>query len=125
MNPNEIKKALECCTRLGCSDNETADCPLKPFEDCSTILARNTLAYINQLEVENNRLINQISELYTSNDIHKIVLRKRNEAIKEFAERLKALLPNDGMSPEGRFKFGRIKSLDIDNLVKERVGDEK
>lgn len=41
------------------------------------------------------------------------------EAYKEFAERVKALLPNDGMSPEGRFKFGRIKSLDIDNILKE------
>lgn len=50
MSAEEIKKTLECCTRLGCSDNETADCPLKAFEDCSTRLATNTLAYVTYLE---------------------------------------------------------------------------
>ena len=49
-NRDELKKALEGCTRSGCSDNETKDCPLKPYEDCTTRLATNALALITSQE---------------------------------------------------------------------------
>ena len=78
-------------------------------------------AEIERLTSENERLYGKVEELsLVLSDTIKIRYKEaKSEAVKEFAERLKALLPNDGMSPEGRFKFGRIKSLDIDNLLKE------
>lgn len=63
MTADEIKNALKCCTRLGCSDNETADCPLKPFEDCSTLLAINTLAYVTRLEESSDQQKAEIEKL--------------------------------------------------------------
>lgn len=50
LNREQIIKALECCTRSGCSDYQTKDCPLKPYEDCSTRLAVNALALITSQE---------------------------------------------------------------------------
>ena len=56
MKYNEIIKALECCTKLGCSDNETKECPLKPYEDCSRRLAINALDLINRQKAEVEKL---------------------------------------------------------------------
>lgn len=78
MNPNEIKKELETAMKLG-------DAPIGKNFGCtiSKLTAKETLAYINQLEIrgrvlqdENNRLISYISD-------HQEV------AVRHFAQRLK------------------------------------
>lgn len=75
---------------------------------------------IKEQQAEIERLKNSGIRANSVEDWLKHCNELRAEAVKEFAERVKALLPYDGMSPEGRFKFGRIKSLDIDNLLKEK-----
>lgn len=52
MERNDIIKALECCSRSGCSDNETRDCPLKNDEYCASTLPQYALALIKELTVE-------------------------------------------------------------------------
>lgn len=50
LTDEEIIKALECCTKSGCDDEITGDCPLKNDESCSTILAINALDLIRRLQ---------------------------------------------------------------------------
>ena len=62
MNRDDVIKALECCTRSGCSDNETKDCPLKSYEDCSTRLAVSALALIKEQGEQIFKLENRLKE---------------------------------------------------------------
>ena len=88
MTDNEIIKALECCTRSCCSDNETKDCSLKPFEDCSTRLASNALDLIKRLQSQNDRDVKvKVEALYKVND-----LKIENEHQKAEIERLEYTL---------------------------------
>ena len=103
LNKEEIIKALECCTRSGCSDNETKDCPLKPYEDCSTRLATDALAIIKAQDQKIFELENRIKEnengyaqtLFLEKCKNKDLVEK-NERLKEKADRfrdnLKAVL---------------------------------
>lgn len=47
--PEEIKIALACCSRDECKW-ESHECPYIDESSCTTIIARNALAYINELE---------------------------------------------------------------------------
>lgn len=159
MNEKDILKALECCSKSGCSDNETKDCPLKPYKDCSTRLAINALDLINRQKAEIEGLQFDISELskriitltdekirissqrdeylhrlalgvawdnkpivITSSELTNNVLSIAcNNAIKEFAERLK--------SNYTIFNISSMVSLDmifcdINRLLKEMTGGE-
>ncbi len=82
---------------------------------------REQLRACNEKIKEQQAEIERLKRLLAEEEAKYSVCAKQfyKEGAKDFSERLKALLPNDGMSPEGRFKFGRIKSLDIDNLLQE------
>ena len=47
--PEEIKIALACCSRDECKW-ESHECPYIDESSCTSIIARNALAYINELE---------------------------------------------------------------------------
>lgn len=94
------------------------------LSDAEIIKACNEKIKEQQAEMIEANLNNKWLDRYNEKCIEIVKLNHavqaaKSEAVKEFAERLKALLPYDGMSPEGRFKFGRIKSLDIDTILKE------
>ncbi len=128
MTDNEIIKALECCTKLGCSDNETKECPLKPYEDCSRRLAINSLILINRqkAEIENYKHLDTI--LHTAIDI--LAANIKSEAIREFAENLKSLVNRKNYlladiynsKDFGMFTIGFEQA--IDEIVTQMTGDK-
>ena len=97
ISDNEIIKALECCTKKGCSDNETKECPLKPYEDCSRRLAIKALDLINRqnskIESLQKRLdiADEETQLAHKANIDYVIQaeKSKSEAIRAFAERLK------------------------------------
>ena len=98
MKDKEIIKALECC-------------PLDDIGGCRKI---DALDLINRQKAEIARLNTRNNELNALNKTASI------DAIKDFAERLKA------KAPRIRFMdsvFSSVDTEDIDNLVKEMVGD--
>ena len=114
MTDNEIIKALECCSE---HVRNCAECPLNvtSLDHCSTRLAQNVLDLINRQKAKIERLKKYDEE----RDIRlhaRLTEQARAEAIKEFAERLKAeKFPHTD--------FGELVYVeDIDNLVKEMVG---
>ena len=109
LTPEEIKKALECCenTEDGC-----LHCPLYglPAPECGVRLCRESLELhkSQQTEIEQwKEEANRYQTLWCED-----VQIARAEAIKEFAEKLKE-------------KPWMYYVVDIDNLVKEMVGDDK
>lgn len=113
MTDNEIIKALECCTKQGCSDNETKECPLKPYEDCSTRLAINALDLINRQKAEIARLqktqddidnfardlceerVLKGKAIADFEDLQEYIRKEKSEAIREFAKELMCNLDGD------------------------------
>lgn len=127
MTDNEIIKALECCTT---KDAKCSDCPAfkkvdrsdckKYFRGAIDLINRQQ-SEIERYERENNskfdkwkllddRTKQRYAELYEE---AKSVVRA--EAIKEFAVRLKCGVPQE---------TGVIRCSDIDNLLKEMVGED-
>lgn len=123
MTENEIIKSLECCKKDDC-DN----CP-NGFGNCYSNLSGYALDLINRQKKEIDRLeryneilsinadtafqdgLNEAQDLYAE----QVKAEIKSEAIKEFAVRLKCGVPQE---------TGVIRCSDIDNLVKEMVGDE-
>lgn len=106
MTDEQIIKSLECCNRIGGSCN---DCPLYcGVSSCIKNLTLNALDLINRQKAEIGRLQTRNDEL---NILNKTVAQ---EAIKEFAERLKSKLQWDC-----EFSNKLVFENDIDNLVKE------
>jgi hypothetical protein len=56
LNREQIIKALECCTRAGCSMATNADCPLINDEGCASTLPHYALSLIKELTEENESL---------------------------------------------------------------------
>ena len=83
MEKEQIIKALECCTRSGCSDNETKDCPLKPYEDCSTRLATDALALIKEQGEQIFKLENGVAECI---NVYSQTLAIERAKVKELSE---------------------------------------
>ena len=123
LTPEEIKKALECCT--GESPN-CSDCPANRYEPgkCFDIVKVQAVSVMNsqQAEIEQwKEEANRYQTLWCED-----VQTARAEAIKEFAKKLK----------DKHFCFGSLQCdklvskyavelFEIDNLVKEMVGDDK
>ena len=131
MTDADIIKALECCSKLGCSNEETADCPLKPCDECITKLSAIAIDLIKRqkAEIERLKLITTnkpycvsigTADIFTENheEYEWLLAKISAEAIKEFAERLKETFPQDDF-----LRSTKRISKDIDNLVKEMVGD--
>ena len=144
MTNNEIKKAVECHIKRQCRN----DCPNSTEErqllnrPCSQMIAEDALDLINRYEAEIERLEGDLIEERTrrKNAVAEIerlkgyvtpvvqmvnaydLLNARNEAIKEFAERLQIyVIPQlaDGYTREIVLKSS------IDDLVKEMVGERE
>ena len=91
--PNEIKKALECCSDEGC-----AGCPYKDmpdYDECTVMMAKYALAYIQQREAEKAELLEKIKQLEAERDALMNALRltdaectycKHGEPYGEFCE---------------------------------------
>ena len=123
MTDNEIIKALECCMdgtgRINCEK-----CPLTN-EYCRKELPRLSLLLIRTLQTEVERLKNMVAQNEGVLPEYENLIK--TEAIKEFAERLKAL---DRLDVDVSYGYGREHYTEaiavnlIDNLVKEMVGEE-
>ena len=111
MTDNEIVKALECCTTKGA---KCSDCPAFKKVDRSNCKKyfRGAIDLINRQQTEIERLNNNISAMVVT--LHNSAKATRNEAIKEFAKRLKEEWFNNRYdSPDIEFDYF------IDNFVKE------
>ena len=125
MTDNEIIKALECCTHKGGIIN-CEPCLIGKqlgYQMCEKNLMLQCRGLINRQKAEIEELRNIVkTDLLTAKEDFKLsisdITKIRAEAIKEFAERLTDKAPN---ITEERF---HILRNEIDNLVKEMVGDD-
>jgi hypothetical protein len=125
MTDREIIQGLKCC-----DDFEwCVQCSLQGVIDCRTVLTGNALDLITRQQAEIERLNEDKS--FLKDEFERFRIRvlpiAKAEAIKEFAERLKAkkhicLPPNGYPIDENDWV---IYEDDIDNLVKEMVGEDK
>lgn len=142
MTNNEIIKALECCA----GDDGCDVCPMyKPSSECITELQGKALDLINRLQADKEALIAGQETLQKAlaekaaeverlkNDcfcisnerdaigdcLNEAVEEAKAEAIKEFAERLKT----EQSFYDGQETRIYLTEKDLDNLVKEMVGD--
>lgn len=141
MTDKEIIKALECCRDKifkGC-DN----CAMDEDNDCIEIVCANVLNLIHRQQAEIERLerankilsknaddafqegLNEAQDLYAEQVKNEV----KAEAIKEFADRLKDeinqaiyIYYNDAA---GGYYLAENCIDEIDNLVKEMVGEQK
>ena len=113
MTDKEIIKGLECCKRDFSMVN-CLDCPYNKEKsaNCMSFMIDDALDLINRQQAEIERLNNNISAVAIT--LSNSAKETRAEAIKEFAERLKRLK-----------QMPLITTVDIDNLVKEMVGEDK
>ena len=146
MTDNQIIKALECCAdEMGCKKG----CPCfdpKAKGSCCTIskigIEKIALDLINrqqaeierlqkvkeQIKKEKNKILDaQMFLAKICDNLEKKLKTAKAEAIKEFAERLKAL---DRLDVDVSYGYGREHYTEaiavnlIDNLVKEIIGEE-
>ena len=132
MTDNEIIKALECCKRP-VGTGACKDCPLDKDRPCTTTMIENALDLINRQKAEIKKCENiirladktiekqsaEIKRLEQENFDRSLTVETwKCEAVKEFAERLKA------EKFEHQNFGGLIYYEDVDNLVKEMVGDD-
>ena len=127
---NEIVKALECCTTKGA---KCSDCPaFKKVDrsDCKKYF-RGAIDLINRQQAENEILNNNISAMVVT--LRNSAKATRNEAIKEFAYRLKKefltleyqvnttrkTLPIDYVKDQIKWLLQEVSIDIIDSLVEE------
>ena len=139
MTDNEIIKALECCVKAPyCS--EKTDCPYKGIDDCVKQHTLDALDLINRQQAEIERLkaedekypfkcvmpFNSMVYSKSIEDYDRLIDDIGSDAIKEFAERVKAL---DRLDVDVSYGYGREHYTEaiavnlIDNLVKEIIGE--
>lgn len=117
MTDNEIKKALECCSEQKCWE-----CPFEPVEHpkktfgCSDEMMLKSFNLINRLQAEIEDLKKVVVDDYASEYDNKI----KAEAHKEFVEGLKERLEYFPLEKESF-----VSEEQIDNLLKEKVGEDK
>ncbi len=117
MNDNDIIKALECCKNSTSEEICKEKCPYhreKHWYKCMGIMLGDALSLINRQKAEIERLKAEKDNLI------KTYKECMTEAIKEFAERLKVKGFADKETGEGI-----VCVEDIDNLVKEMVGERE
>ena len=144
MESNDIIKALECCANCENCSYETTNCILAKEMECRSLLAQNALDLINRQRTEIERLKQrnavyeaanrcivwqrdrrdrEIEELHSQIaglNIYKSKIKA--EAYKEFAEKVKEFMHNKFKALD-EYEFEYITERDIDNLLKEMVGE--
>ena len=112
MTDNEIIKALECCTK----GEDCTHCPLiEELPYCGDDIMVDALNLIKRQQAEIEQLKFEIAKLSQVEVSYKLEARIKSEAVKEFAVRLKCGVPQE---------TGVIRCSDVDNLVKEIVGEQ-
>ena len=101
MTEKEIMKALECCKAY--NYDACSECPFNRNADCAFAVATNCLDLINRknAEIEDLKIKNEHLAVFGA--------EAKNEAIEEFAERLKELITE--------IEF--VEDWDIDRIAKE------
>ena len=137
MTDNEIIKALgQCETQKTC-----CDCPYFEKIGCKKHLYQEAFDLINRQKAENEELRKKVNFLQASNNLNQSLLEKEKievelakaetevakaEAVKEFAERLKSIYTNDKSYDRPNAHTMIVKLFDnIDNILKEMVGEDK
>ena len=134
MKDSEIIDALNCCYGFHCEK-----CPLKGDDHCGLTLKYESIKLIERLkaEIEEKKELLKACEIGIK-DVKNLVIQNRKitlqiynayeqkikisraEAVKEFEDKLKAILNPFVNYDECRFYT--VKAEDIKNLVKEVVG---
>lgn len=120
----EIIKALERCSKgdgcFGCAK------AYMHSANCIRILETECLDLINRQKAEIKELKNYVNSCKSGKEYWvKCLLEKPNEAIKEFAERLKQHKRKmRGFDLNDEFWDYAVLAEDIDNLLKEMVGEK-
>ena len=136
MTDKEIIKAIEICHDPGAGCN---DCPYIQYVDCGDLLRADTfdLAIRQQAEIEEKKELLKVCEigikdvknlviqnrkttLQIYNDYEQKITISRAEAVKEFADKLKAEYKGIDETYHQIFYSSLVAA--IDNLVKEMVG---
>ena len=114
MTDKDIVKALECCRDCCCKQCETEP----DFQDALNLINRQqeTIETLRKC-VEQHHIIRKDGK----SPLSLLTAEIRAEAIKEFAEKVKGKAFKHYF---GGFAY-EIKETDIDNLVKEMVGEDK
>lgn len=137
MTDNEIVKALECC----CKNNNCEGCPLDYLtfsSQCASELAIKSLDLINRQNAEIERLKSANDEKFRQWDMlaektkqHYADLYEeakdilKAEAYKEFADKLKEKSEIVHLFSVCNGHHYMVDIDDIDNLLKEMVGEDK
>ena len=119
----EIKEALECCAIHDCSDSCIFS-EKHPFA-CLTELHKQLLTYINELESENERLLNEKWDKEDDLDNYHIENTELKDRIAELESELeKEQINNLNCDTELQYKEKRIAELEKENieLLKENEG---
>lgn len=134
LTDKEIVKALECCATVPFC-NEKTDCPYRGIDDCVKKNTFDALDLINRLQEDKQNLEIELQAMRNAANGFKAEVERlkkfalirafdrfqkeaKTEAYKEFAERLKE-------SSIATFSWNGIVMVDdIDNLLKELVGED-
>lgn len=108
-------------------------CPYSGDRLCGSKMAKDALAIINRQKVEIERLNKEVDRLSQCvlyhdgivSDLEKDVFNAKAEAIKDFAERLKANMSNIARMEYGGNIYFCVGYDLIDNLVKEMTEENK
>ena len=142
MTDDEIVKALECCKTKACDEYCSEECPMRNDDrtrfvlDCKLLLADEIVKLIKRQKAEIERL-NKILHTdfyiagsraigkteYLRNAVTIRVDAIKEAAIKQFAERLKGKQKQINITYH--LDYDVVFVSDIDNLVKEMVGDKE
>lgn len=120
MTDNDIIKAMEYCF---VNENHCRICPYMQKDHCIVVRTKDALDLINRQKAKIERLEYEIMKTKLEKHLlNETVEEIKAEAIKEFAERLKANFDTYTDDEEANALYMRRL---IDNLVKEMVGDNE
>lgn len=131
LNREQVIKALECCVENTCCE----ECPAYDFCNGQEWLVENALALIRELTEENERIVadkeftcafaqpNSVSQC----PIYDATRMARDEAVSEFAERLKACTECVGESTVDNplaEAYSVVREDTIDQIAQEMLEEE-
>ena len=123
LTDNEIIKALECC---GAFDDGCTECPYNEIfaVNCINYLCKDALDLINRLQEDSSGLKKVQMQLDDLCKMHNII---KSEAYKECIEKVKEKSKKTEVVCSGALvtMSYAISNKNLDNLLKELVGEEK
>ena len=129
MTDNEIIKGLSC---LSGNNVYCASCAYADDGRCKERVSADALDLIKQQVAELDKLSGEIDELMIAKDLlfdeaEALIKKSKSEAIKDFAKKAKAKIHDSVYQywnfGEGGYYLAEDVDDDIDNLVKEMVGE--